>query len=155
MFLAPPERKEASKMAFFKWTIVICVLIGGLSCGGGGTGPQVMEDGRIYVENHLPPPTDPRATNEVMATYLDEDLSREVAMIVPIEGGRKALGSECAEYTGEGKLFKGGMEVTVHIQTKTVGQAEKDIPIVVDGNRTLRILRAVPESGTFEYDIRT
>ena len=141
-------------MAFFKGTMVVCLLIGGLSCGGGSTGPRVMEEGRIYVENQFPAPTDPRATNYVEARYYDEELSREVTMLVPPEGGKKALGSECAEYTSEGKLFQGGTEVKVHIQMKTVGQHEKDIPIIVDGNCTIVIFGHGTQGGTFEYEIR-
>ncbi|HIE04477.1 MAG TPA: hypothetical protein EYP61_06925 [Candidatus Latescibacteria bacterium] len=138
-------------MRFIYLTMACLALPVVLSCGSTG---RIMEDGRIYVENDLPAPTDPRTTNEAVVTYFDEDLSREVTMIVPPEGGRKALGSECPEYGSEGKLFKGGTEVTVHIRTKTTGEAEEDIVVTVDGNRTIRIVRMAYQSGSFEYEVR-
>ena len=126
-----------------RWLLILG--LGLLACGGSkGTG-YVPEDGRIYIWNALGPPT-PAYPNIVVATYFDEDLSTDVITEVP-PGEKRPLGADRPEYGSEGKLFKGGTVVPVRIRVRVSGEVK------VDGNRTIKVLPPLPESGSLLYEL--
>jgi len=123
------------------------------ACGGGGGGPNILEDGRIEIINQLQPRPNPpwEDYGYVRAIYYDEELGGKIETLVPPGGQRKTLGED--ERPG-GILFKGGTEVTVRIVVEVSGTPAQDVKVFIDGNRTIIVTGVVPQSGVIYYKLQ-
>lgn len=115
------------------FALILVVLF--TSCGGGGksTDPKTSEDGRVFLRNEL--------EQEVKVSYFNDNPAVGLVEVTIPPGKTEEISKV---------LLKGGSEVTFDV---AVQYALAKIKVKIDGNKTIRVTKAVWASGILEYEI--
>jgi len=109
-----------------RWAMIAGLLITAAGCGGGGTtGSDASESGRISVRNDT--------QYHTKATYIGKD---GLPIETDIPSGETKL------ITGD-ELIEGGTKVLIHLHVKAPYLIDRDIEVPVSGNVTVWVKRVV------------